>query len=121
MAFTFNGIGTRYYGTRWLPDGTHITTKWIVLIYVPLIPLGSVRVLEASAPYGTIASSGQLLSVQAVPLDIGMVVRTYAWIVGAAVGLAVLTSIDRIVLGGMDFGVRLGGTLQTLHLYPRSY
>jgi hypothetical protein len=30
-------------------------------------------VLAASAPYGTIASSGQSLSVQAVPLDIGMV------------------------------------------------
>jgi hypothetical protein len=30
MAFTLNGFGTKYHGTRWMPDGTYITTKWVV-------------------------------------------------------------------------------------------
>jgi hypothetical protein len=96
MAFTLNGIGTRYQGTRWLPDGTYTTTKWFVLIYVPIIPLGSFRVLQASAEYGSLPLSGQSLSVQAVPLDIGMVLRTYAWIVGTIAALVLLSKIDRI-------------------------
>ena len=46
MAFTFNGFGTAYYGKKWLPDGTHVTTKWAVFLFVPIVPLGSVRVLK---------------------------------------------------------------------------
>jgi len=44
MPSTFNGIGTRYIG--WydpLPDGSYITTKWLVL-FLPIIPLESYRV-----------------------------------------------------------------------------
>lgn len=96
MAFTLNGIGTRYYGTRWLPDGTYITTKWFVFVYVPIIPLGSVRVLEASDPYGSSAASGQKLSVQEVPLDWRMVLRSYAWVVGAAIVLIMMSKVDHI-------------------------
>jgi hypothetical protein len=96
MAFTLNGIGTTYYGTRWLPDGTYITTKWVVFVYAPIIPLGSFRVLSASEQYGSAAASGQSSSMQRVPLDIGMVVRVYAWIVGTAVGLFLLSKVDHI-------------------------
>lgn len=85
MAFTLGGTGTHYQGERWLPDGTHITTKWLVFFYVPIIPLGSVRVLDVSA-----AILGQELSVEDVPLDMGMVSRVYAWIIGAIVLLAAL-------------------------------
>ncbi len=90
MAFTFNGIGTKYYGSRVLPDGTYITTKWIVFIYVPIIPIGSVRVLNASAPRGFFVYSSQSLSVQKVPLDIGMVLKTYGVVAGLIIGLIVL-------------------------------
>jgi hypothetical protein len=45
MPFTFNGTGTRYYGAREHDiGGTYITTKWIVLFGIPLIPLSSWRV-----------------------------------------------------------------------------
>ncbi len=45
MAYTLNGIGTTFYGQRdFLADGTHITTEWLVFLYVPLIPLRSLRV-----------------------------------------------------------------------------
>jgi hypothetical protein len=34
--------------------------------------------------------SGQFLSVEKVPLDLGMVVRAYAWLIGGLVGLLAL-------------------------------
>jgi hypothetical protein len=45
MAYTLNGIGTTFYGQRdFRADGTFITTEWLVLVYVPLIPFRSLRV-----------------------------------------------------------------------------
>ena len=41
------GTGTTYYG-RIEPrsDGSYITTEWITWTWIPLIPIGSYRVLE---------------------------------------------------------------------------
>ena len=36
---TFNGFGTMYYGWRHNADGTAFATKWLVGMWVPLIPL----------------------------------------------------------------------------------
>lgn len=45
MEFTFNGIGTMFCGQRdFQTDGSFTTTEWIVFLYVPLIPLRSLRV-----------------------------------------------------------------------------
>lgn len=49
MPYTLNGFGTRYYGRRDVAeDGSYVTTLWATALYVPLLPLGSYRVL----PYG---------------------------------------------------------------------
>ena len=41
----FNGIGTTLYGRLNVnPDGSYIATKWFVLLYFPILPLGSYRV-----------------------------------------------------------------------------
>jgi hypothetical protein len=49
MPFTFNGIGTTYYGARdFLLDGTYTTTEWIVFVYFPIIPLRSLRISESN-------------------------------------------------------------------------
>ena len=46
---SMNGIGTRIYGKRdFLSDGSFITTKWITFLWVPLIPLTSMRVQPKS-------------------------------------------------------------------------
>ncbi len=37
---TINGIGTTFYGRARLEAG-YITTKWIVIFYIPIIPLSS--------------------------------------------------------------------------------
>ena len=49
MAFTFNGIGTTYYGQRdFGPEGSYVTTEWFVVLFVPLIPIKSLRVLDSN-------------------------------------------------------------------------
>ena len=88
MAFTLNGVGTRYQGERWLPDGTYVTTKWFVMFFVPLIPLGSVRVLSRGGPPWAAG-----MTVQEVPLDLAMVAQTYIWIIGVILFLVALRQI----------------------------
>jgi hypothetical protein len=87
MAFSFNGFGTRYFGARWEPEGTYIT-KWAVFFFVPVLPLGSVRVLEGGIgghdPFALGFGSAKVVE---VPLDVRMVALTYAWEVGIAIFL----------------------------------
>jgi len=40
-----NGLGSKFYGRRRSAHG-HITTKWITLFYLPLIPVRSYEVLR---------------------------------------------------------------------------
>jgi hypothetical protein len=45
MAYTFNGIGTTFYGKRdFRGDGSYLTTEWVSFVYFPLFPLRSLRV-----------------------------------------------------------------------------
>lgn len=45
--FTLNGFGTTFVGEcDYDPDGTYITTAWIVALWIPLIPLYSARILS---------------------------------------------------------------------------
>jgi hypothetical protein len=42
---SMNGCGTAIYGKRdFEPDGSFLTTKWFVAFFVPVVPLGSMRV-----------------------------------------------------------------------------
>ena len=58
MAFSFQGIGTTFYGQRdFHPDGSYITTEWVAFLAVPIIPLRSLRVqyqgeAESQVPIG---------------------------------------------------------------------
>ena len=46
MPETTNGIGTIFYGCSDLrDDGSYIATKWFVIFFIPIFPLGSFRVL----------------------------------------------------------------------------
>src|SRR5476649_990987 len=46
--FRFNGIGTTIYGKREVnpEDGSYIVTKWFTVVFFPIIPLGSYRVIK---------------------------------------------------------------------------
>lgn len=46
MPSNVNGFGTKYYGQRdFRPDGSYVTTNFICLAFLPIIPLHSVRVI----------------------------------------------------------------------------
>jgi hypothetical protein len=50
MAFTFNGIGTTFYGHAGArPDGSYVKTEWFVFFYVPIFPIRSLRVVPKGA------------------------------------------------------------------------
>ena len=78
MTFDIGGIGTIFYGARWRPDGTHITTKWFIFVYVPIVPIRSVRVIKGGRIRGVSASYSEPQAVETVPLDIPMVLKVYA-------------------------------------------
>jgi hypothetical protein len=45
LARSFMGFGTSLYGKRdFRSDGSYTTTKWVTLFWVPVLPLGSLRV-----------------------------------------------------------------------------
>jgi hypothetical protein len=45
---SINGIGHSYYGKGdFEGDGTFTSTKWIIFVYFPIVPLKSVRVDES--------------------------------------------------------------------------
>ncbi|SSY80689.1 hypothetical protein [Alysiella crassa] len=47
---TINGFGTTFYGEcDYRTDGTYITTYWIVVAFIPIIPLYSARILYKTA------------------------------------------------------------------------
>jgi hypothetical protein len=97
MAFTLNGFGTTYYGARWLPDGTYITTKWVVFLFVPVIPVESVRILETGPAYDFAVYSRQGLTLQRVPLDKNMVLKMYGWLAAFGVVLACMPWFSQLV------------------------
>jgi hypothetical protein len=45
MAASLNGFGTTLYGKRdFQIDGSYITTEWVIILFIPIIPLRSLRV-----------------------------------------------------------------------------
>lgn len=49
MAYSLNGIGTTFYGERdFRSDYSYVTTEWIVFLYIPLIPIRSLRVIPTA-------------------------------------------------------------------------
>jgi hypothetical protein len=85
MAFMFKGTGTTFYGEcDWRPDGSFRTTKWFVIVYLPLIPLKSYRLArnpERDVQAVVFSSTGYVV-VEALPLDFAQVLRTYLFAAG---------------------------------------
>lgn len=79
MPFTMRGCGTKFYGKRDNgPDGSYVTTEWITLVYLPLIPLRSFRVRPTGKGTNAIIYNSQEFSVQKVPLNKLQVRNIYA-------------------------------------------
>ena len=93
LAQTFNGFGTHIYGKRkFEPDGSFITTLWVVFFWIPLIPLKSIRVKYAGPGKSTILpgwSRSYLVLNESGP-DVRQVVNIYSFILSFFVGAKIL-------------------------------
>src|ERR1019366_9375397 len=73
MAYSFNGFGTTFYGQRdFRDDGSYITTEWVVVMLIPVIPLRSFRVryqgpAERRFPIGLGSADSYAVSEQTFP------------------------------------------------------
>jgi len=82
MASSINGIGTTFYGqAAFEPDGSFVTTKWIIFAYLPIIPTSSMRVRYAGEDKGFFSSSTSYEVIMDYPIDIGQVLRTWAYVI----------------------------------------
>ena len=77
--FRFNGIGTTIYGKREVnpEDGSYIVTKWFTVLYFPIIPLGSYRVIKVKQNFFAGSPKYQMRD---APLNMKQIIFTYvAW------------------------------------------
>jgi hypothetical protein len=82
---SYNGFGTTLLDYRALPDGTYEATRWVIALFLPVVPLAT-YVIEPTAQertYGRETSSFNVLGKSR--LSVARVLRTYLL---AAVGLS---------------------------------
>lgn len=78
MSETWNGIGTKYYGSKdQYPDSTFVTTEWVVILYIPIIPIQSFRVAYAGTSHGWRKTTTQYIIIKKLSLDWQQVFSIY--------------------------------------------
>jgi hypothetical protein len=89
IAHWINGVGTGIYGKRaFSPDGSFVTTKWIILFWLPLFPLRSLRVRLVGPIWNR-----KYLTLAILKTDIRQAINVYAYFALLLVGLVVLRRI----------------------------
>ena len=109
MAFTFQGIGTRLYGQReFEADGSYITTKWFVFLYVPIIPLRSFRVIDQGAgdynvmlPPVVMGSSVRYAVLNETSPNASQVISVYGFVLLCAAWFAALMWFMRVMMDSL--------------------
>jgi hypothetical protein len=70
MPFNYSGLGTKYYGKRdYLEDGSFVTTEWFVIAHIPIIPLGSFRVVPTGKSSNLLVYRSTQYLVKPVPMN----------------------------------------------------
>jgi len=88
--FTFNGIGTRFYGsTDHSLDGSYVCTKWFVFCYFPIFPLGSYRVKMKDSSNLLVYESAEYETIR-IPLHKKQVLKTYLFVPAIIIGIIVV-------------------------------
>jgi hypothetical protein len=97
--FTLNGVGTTVYGKREVnpEDGSYIVTKWFTVIWFPIIPLGSYRVIKVKKKF--LAGFPEYQMTRA-PLSVKQITFTYLAWWGIPVALLLLALIGAVLKPG---------------------
>ncbi len=74
VAYSMNGVGTTLYGhaDEW-PDGTFVKTKWVIFLFLPLLPVASYRVARVEDPESCL----EKYRLTPIPLHWRQVLATY--------------------------------------------
>lgn len=101
---SINGFGTTFYGKcDYSSDGTYITTYWIILVYLPIIPLYSARILHVTPASFTKNSEYQY---QRLPIHWQQVGRIWGFILVVVLGCIVcsfgLEQLEKAYAGYFD-------------------
>ncbi len=81
---SINGFGTTFYGEcDYQPDGTYLTTYWVILAFVPVIPLYGARIMQTESSF---LGGGSLYHYQKLPIHWPQVLRVWGFAVGAVLG-----------------------------------
>jgi hypothetical protein len=88
MAFSWRGFGTTFYGHKDAgEDGSYVTTEWFVIMYLPIIPVRSLRVLPQRPSTNLLVYRSQRYLSKEMPLDRRQVRNGY--VVTGLVALAI--------------------------------
>ena len=91
MAGTWKGFGTKYYGSKdQNSDDSFITTEWIVILFFPILPIASYRVIYGGTERGLGRSTSYYLILKKLGLDWAQVLLIYFSTLTAS-GVAILT------------------------------
>ena len=89
---SFYGTGTMLYGHRnYHPDGSFITTKWLTLFYLPLLPVASYRILKRPAR----GVHGGIIRIQQLPLNLRRVALGYLIVIPLLLAVVYLALLSR--------------------------
>ena len=107
MPFTFHGFGTAIYGERdYWPDGSYVTTEWVVMAWVPISPVLIKRIAYTNEgrPYAIRDASGYYVCETTSP-NRNQVVSVYGWfasMIGIFVGFSRFQDAVTRIVGDED-------------------
>jgi len=94
---TIWGIGTMFYGREdYIPnEGSYITTEWLTVLFIPLIPLVTYRIWVSSddIDYSLFGYERKMVyEKMEVDFNWRQVLKTFKWtaLVGIAIALAII-------------------------------
>lgn len=87
---TINGIGTKLYGRSNFDknDKSYTATKWLVFLWLPIIPLASYRVIDGEVEAKFLGTQQKFQSTD-IPLDKMQVIKIYLTVYGLFILLGV--------------------------------
>ena len=95
MAWNINGFGTIYYGNcEKTSDGSYVTTEWLVILFLPILPLGSYRVrpVDEGSRFSLVSFRGNYWA-RKIALKWGQILRTYLAFYGGIIMSGVVLGI----------------------------
>lgn len=93
--WNINGIGTGFCGKKNIAnDGTYQTTKWIVILHMPIIPIKTYRIKEIPSYNLNNTEENNFTEFEKLPIkfDIRQVIETFLsyWVVFSGIILLII-------------------------------